>query len=218
MGNEFALVQVGPARAPNHSLMKDLEIWWIRHGQSLWNRENRWQGHSDIPLSDQGQEQARRLGKALRSTPFDLVFSSDLQRARQTAGLALPGHRVVCDARLREVHFGEFEGLTLEEMSEEQRRILKDWLKDPFARRIPAGESLHDVLRRLQAWLAELPDRGRVAVFTHGGLIRCGLWTCGDKQANPWQLQIANCSSSCIRYGAESRIEWVNDLSGLDLP
>ena len=195
-------------------LMNELEVWWIRHGQSTWNIENRWQGHSDIPLSDEGREQALRLRKALQSTTFDRVFSSDPQRARQTAQIALPQHAVVSDSRLREVHFGEFEGLTRDEMSEAQRHILKAWLQDPFAQRIPAGESLQDVLERLRGWREELPPRGRVAVFTHGGVIRCSLWSCrGDEQANPWQMQIANCSTSCVRYAQENRIVWINDVT-----
>lgn len=198
--------------------MSDLQIWWIRHGESTWNRENRWQGHSDIPLSQTGQEQAQRLARALQQQRFDLVFSSDLQRARQTAEIALPGVEVVTDPRLREVHFGHFEGLTREEMSEEQRQELSRWLKDPFETAIPGGESLAQVYERLCQWRSGLPTSGKVAVFTHGGVIRCSLWKSkGNSETSPWRVQIANCSTTCIRYSDPPQVEWINDLSYQEL-
>ena len=120
----------------------------------------------------------------------------------------------ITDARLREVHFGEYEGLTWEEMSEPQQQALQEWLANPFARPIPGpgGESLEQVAERLQAWSDELPSQGRVAVFTHGGVIRCNLWTSGG-DGNPWKVQIGNGSTTAIRYGERSEVLWINDLS-----
>ena len=197
---------------------KDLEIWWIRHGQSTWNIENRWQGHSNIPLSEIGQQQALRLRRALQEVVFDSIYSSDLDRAQHTARLALPeGSRIISDARLRECHFGDFEGLTRAQMDEAQTQVLGQWLQDPFGLPIPGGESLADVQQRVQSWLSELPGSGRVAVFTHGGVIRSSLWsTQPDTGNNPWRVQIANCSTTCIRYSNPIKIEWVNDTSFLD--
>jgi len=191
----------------------DLEIWWIRHGESLWNQVNRWQGHSDVALSQQGEEQARKLSERLARVGFDLVFSSDLQRAVHTARLALPGQSIQSDPRLREIHFGEYEGLTRDEMSEAQRLRLTEWLKNPFATALPGGESLLEVHARLQNWLGEQPRRGRIAVFTHGGVIRCNLWKSqGSAEENPWRIQVANCSTTCIRYAEKPTVEWINSL------
>ncbi|MCA9797558.1 MAG: histidine phosphatase family protein, partial [Candidatus Eremiobacteraeota bacterium] len=74
-----------------------LEVWWIRHGQSTWNEEGRWQGHADVPLTELGRQQARSLQARLAGIGFDQVFSSDLERASQTASLALPDRRVQLD-------------------------------------------------------------------------------------------------------------------------
>ena len=199
-------------------VMKNLEVWWIRHGQSVWNAENRWQGHSDVPLSELGRQQARYLQKALQGVNFDLVFCSDLMRAEETARLALPDAPRVQERRLREMNFGDFEGLTRDEMSEEQRLFLADWLQDPIGLgTLPGGESLQQVRARVENWLEGLPTQGRVAVFTHGGVIRCGLWgSQAVPDANPFQFQVANCSTTCIRYAEVNRIEWINDVSFLE--
>ena len=190
-----------------------LEIWWIRHGQSQWNRENRWQGHSDIALSPEGEQQALRLRRGLSEVHFDAVYSSDLLRAMHTAELALPGCLPLRDGRLREVHFGEFEGLTRAEMTAEQLDRLKIWFQDPYSARVRGGESLTDVAERLQKWQSELPSRGRIAVFTHGGVIRCHLWGVTPGESF-WRVQIDNCSTSCVVHGPEkSEVIWVNDCS-----
>lgn len=190
-----------------------LELWWIRHGQSQWNVENRWQGHSDIPLSQIGEQQALSLRDSLGEIHFDAVYSSDLSRAVRTAELALPGIPPLRDGRLREVHFGEFEGLTRAEMSAEQVARLKVWFQDPYAARVLGGESLTDVGKRIQAWQSELPDSGRVAVFTHGGVIRCHLWAVSGGD-NPWKVQIDNCSVTCVVHGPDgAEVRFVNDTS-----
>lgn len=190
-----------------------LELWWIRHGQSQWNVENRWQGHSDIPLSEKGEQQALRLRRALSEIHFDAVYSSDLCRAVRTAELALPGTPPFRDGRLREVHFGEFEGLTRAEMSPEQLDRLKVWFQDPYAARVLGGESLTDVGKRIQDWQSELPVSGRVAIFSHGGVIRCHLWAAAGG-GNFWKVQIDNCSTTCVVHGPEgAEVRWINDTS-----
>lgn len=190
-----------------------LELWWIRHGQSRWNVENRWQGHSDISLSEEGEQQALRLRRALSEVHFDAVYSSDLERATRTAELALPGLPAMRDGRLREVHFGEFEGLTRAEMSPEQLERLKVWFKDPYAAQVLGGESLTDVGKRIRDWQSELGPSGRVAIFTHGGVIRCHLWGAAGGESF-WKVQIDNCSTTCVVHGPEGpEVRWVNDTS-----
>lgn len=196
---------------------RDVEVWWIRHGQSEWNASFRWQGHTDVALSAEGQRQASLLGRRLRNVEFQAVYSSDLERARATARLALPEARLIEDPRLREVHFGVFEGCTRDELDDEKLALLEDWLRDPFGRRLPEGESMNDLAARLGAWLDELPATGRVAVFTHGGVIRCSLWTItGPPLGNRWTVQLANAGITCIRYARRTSIERVNDCAHLE--
>src|SRR5690606_37293291 len=84
----------------------------IRHGETLWNTERRMQGQLDSPLTERGLWQARQLGERLKSLPFVSLYSSDLPRARQTAQRIadVTGHQIIDDLRLRERHFGLFEG------------------------------------------------------------------------------------------------------------
>ena len=95
--------------------------------------------------------------------------------------------------------------------------FLGAWLENPYATGVPGGgESLQDVTERLDAWFSELPASGKVAVFGHGGLIRCVLWNIvGPPRGNAWTLQLANTSVTVIRYGKRTSIESVNDCGHL---
>jgi probable phosphoglycerate mutase len=145
----------------------------IRHGETLWNTERRMQGQLDSPLTERGQWQARQLGERLKSLPFVSLYSSDLPRARQTAQCIADstGHAVIEDVRLRERHFGLFEGMTRAEMEQRDPEIYARFMsRDPrFA--VPGGESPADFFARCRAVLEELaaghPGQ-TIAVVTHG--------------------------------------------------
>jgi len=89
----------------------------IRHGETLWNTERRMQGQLDSPLTERGLWQAQQLGLRLKDEPFTTLYSSDLPRAARTAEqiAIVTGHDILTDERLRERHFGVFEGLTQQE-------------------------------------------------------------------------------------------------------
>lgn len=152
----------GPSPAP-------LTLVLVRHGATAWNEGGQWQGWTDNPLGPLGEAQARALRGELAAQTFDAAYSSDLLRARQTAELALPGQEVILDARLRELHLGDYEGLTLEQMA--AHGAFAHWQLDPWAHPVPGGESLGELAGRLQAWLAEVPS-GRVIAFSHSIAIR----------------------------------------------
>lgn len=192
--------------------MSRVELVWIRHGRSSWNREGRWQGHSDVELDEHGREQARCLGQRLLGARFDGVFSSDLKRARDTAELALPGAPVTVDPRLRELNFGDYEGKSYDQSDPE----LAAWWKDPYGLRIRGGESLQDLQARFFLWFQEL-EPGRYAVFTHGGVIRNALWQItGPPRAGHWTVELGNTSITEIHYGRRIRILRVNDQAHLE--
>ena len=170
-----------------------------RHGETDWNRDQRWQGHSDTRLNEAGREQARRLAETLDG--IDAVYSSDLARARETAEIAAArlGIEVRIDERLRERSFGAWEGLTIEEIEERYREAHDRWRSgegpgaddaeafDAFAARVHSF--LDDVLRRH-------PDE-TVLVVGHGGSIRVihalagGLDYVKDHRSIP---AVANCA------------------------
>ena len=192
-------------------------IVWIRHGQSDWNAEGRWQGHTDTRLSELGKRQAQALAQRLSEWSFDEVFSSDLKRARLTAELALPHTEHTVDSRLREINFGFYEGKVRADLDEEKRRFLDGWWVDPYDVTIPDGESLQCVHTRVQEWYEELPRECTVAVFTHGGVIRNALWqVVGPPKKGSWSASVDNTSLSIFEY-TDSRvlIRRFNDASHL---
>lgn len=147
-----------------------MRLTLVRHGVTEWNTLGRWQGHADTPLSADGERQARLLGARLRGSTFDLAFTSDLARARRTAEIALPGTPVVSDARLREVHFGEWDGQNVDK--NQLHPLWNAWASEPWHTPAPGGESFADVAARAWRWVADLPDDANVIAFSHSVFIR----------------------------------------------
>lgn len=146
-----------------------LHLTLVRHGTTAWNESGRWQGLTDNPLGPGGEAQARLLRDRLAGETFDQIYASDLTRAVQTAELALPGRPIILDPRLREYHFGDFEGFTVPEM--QAHAGFTPWQADPWGQPVPQGESLGNVARRMRAWADELPA-GRIIAFSHSIAIR----------------------------------------------
>jgi len=153
-------------------------IYLARHGETEWNRVGRWQGKTDIPLSDVGREQARALRDRVRGRGILRVYASDLGRARETADIvaaALGLTPVTLDERLRERGFGCFEGLTRAEC---QRHHPEAWARYLADRRStpPDAEPQAQVVERMRAALVDVatatPDGGAVLAVSHGGAIR----------------------------------------------
>jgi phosphoserine phosphatase len=150
-------------------------ILLARHGESDWNRAGRWQGHADRRLTDLGREQARALAERLEETELDAVYSSDLERALETAEIvaATKGLAVTTDPDLREVDVGSWSGLT---RAEAQQRF-----PEGFARWQAGGEGWTDgetyeelrerVVRAIERIATDHPA-GRALVVAHGGSIR----------------------------------------------
>lgn len=148
----------------------------IRHGETEWNSAGRFQGHLDSALSQDGLAQARALAERLAAERFDLLLSSDLGRALQTAHAiaARSGHEVLIEPRLRERNMGIFQGLTA---AEAQARYPEEYARfrshDPdYA--IPGGESMRRLFERCVACFAELAQRYpgmTLASVTHGGVL-----------------------------------------------
>jgi broad specificity phosphatase PhoE len=141
----------------------------VRHGQSTWNADGRWQGQADPPLSDLGEEQARAAAPAVADVQH--VWSSDLARAARTAELLGPaGAEVQLDPRLRERHAGEWTGLTRAEIDERYPGYI-DEHRSP-----PGFEDDDQLLARVEVMLHDIvravPPGAFVLVVTHGGVIR----------------------------------------------
>lgn len=158
-------------------------ILLARHGETEWNRDGIWQGWADPPLNETGRAQARELAEQLRDVPFDAVYSSDLQRARETAEIAAAPHGVpvVTDPGLREIDIGSWSGLTRAEIEE----------RFPDGER-PGGETREQhasrVLEAVERIARENPGR-RILLVTHGGTMRALHGHVTDEPFHP----VANC-------------------------
>ena len=197
--------------------MSTFEVCLVRHGQSVSNAEGVWQGQGDSPLSDLGRTQVDALGAALLGQRYDLVLSSDLSRAAETAKAA--GVQVEHDRAWREIDVGNWEGLTMEQVVErfpEQIAALKD--RRTFA--VGGGESWPEVFQRADASLRALrqrmPEGGRAIVFTHGGIIAALLsGLLGVRDRFPWPLgRMRNTGRTTLRFsGGQVELVAHNDDS-----
>ena len=179
-----------------------------------------WQGQGDSPLSDVGRTQVEGLGRALQGQPYDLVVSSDLSRAADTARAS--GVDVEHDRAWREIDVGDWEGLTMEQVVErfpEQIEALK--ARKTFA--IGGGETWLEVFARADASLAalrgRLPDGGRAIVFTHGGIIAALLsGLLGVREHFPWPLgRMRNTGRTTLRF-SENQVELLSHNDDTHIP
>src|SRR5262245_18496734 len=118
------------------------ELIVMRHGETDWNRQHRFQGQIDVPLNASGRAQAERLAHRLADEAFDVVVSSDLLRARTTAELAARGRALVCEPLWREQSFGVLEGLDAPTIIEQHPQLWTHWLRHDADYALPGGESV----------------------------------------------------------------------------
>jgi probable phosphoglycerate mutase len=166
----------------NHDTACVTRILLIRHGETAWNAERRLQGHLDIPLNAEGQRQAALLGALLAAEPIDLVVSSDLQRALQTAEAVAAPRRmpVLRDPLLRERCYGGFEGLLYSEIEARFPAEFAAWQARDVDATLPPGrnpgESFRQFYERATGAILALgaANPGKtVAIVCHGGVLEC---------------------------------------------
>ncbi|MGH6916068.1 MAG: histidine phosphatase family protein [Geminicoccales bacterium] len=201
----------------------DFRLWLIRHGETAHNIDGVFQGQLDTPLNARGHEQARQTGIALAPLGFSRIYSSDLARAADTArAVAGPlGIQINFDPRLRELHYGVLQGVRYGDFREvlAQHGMEGDWGPGVFSQQgmaAPGGESLDDLLSRLEAFVGELIETADsasdVAVVAHGGTLRTLLTTfLGMPATSRDKLAMSNCGVSRVHYaGGRWRLEFHN--------
>lgn len=145
----------------------------VRHGQTDWNLEGRWQGQADVALNDRGREQAQLSAQKLAAIPLEAIYTSDLVRAVETAReiARLNPAPLWLEPRLREIHQGEWQGLRVEEIQARFAQAYNRRRLDPLAVAAPGGETTQQVRDRALAAVRDLVARhpqGNVAVVSHG--------------------------------------------------
>lgn len=197
-----------------------LRLTVVRHGTTEWNETGRYQGWGDPPLSERGRAEAERLRARLAGEAFDQVVASDLLRARETAGIALPGAPVETDRRLREMHFGAWEGLTWDECTARDGDLLVRWTADPAAVAPPEGESAAAFEARVAAALDALPAEGSALVVAHAGTIHAVLarWL-GVTLKQTFALRIGPCgiTRAWVFPDGGVRVQCVNDTAHMEI-
>ncbi|MCX5942378.1 MAG: histidine phosphatase family protein [Cyanobacteria bacterium] len=181
------------------------ELWLLRHGTTAWSRSGRHTGSTDIPLVAEGEGQARRLAPALAGHPFAAVLTSPLQRARRTCDLAGLGAQASPCANLREWDYGAYEGLTTAEI----RQTVPAWTV--WSHGCPEGDTAESVQGRCEQVigqaLAAAGERGAVALFAHGHILRAlaAIWL-GLGASGGRLLALDTATISVLGFERDSRV------------
>jgi broad specificity phosphatase PhoE len=139
------------------------QLYLIRHGQTAWSRSGQHTGRTDIPLTEQGEQEARRLAGLLRAVSFDRVLSSPRQRAWQTCKLVGLAEAAELEPDLVEWDYGDYEAQRIADI----RQLRPDW--NLFQDGCPHGESPDQIAERADRLIARLGSlEGTIALFTHG--------------------------------------------------
>lgn len=155
-----------------------IRILLARHGETDWNRLQRFQGRSDVPLNETGLAQAEALGLALRTEPLCSLYSSPLERALETARIIRKHHPkapLLVEEDLVEMHLGAFDGVKASDWAASNREFLAHWSKHPATVRMPGGETLEEVQQRALEAVDRILARHRkgecILVCTHNFVI-----------------------------------------------
>lgn len=211
----------------SHSTASHSTLLLIRHGETPWNAVRRLQGHTDIPLNEQGERQAAALAAALVQQGVELLVASDLQRAMQTAqalSTLQPALTVQTDARLRERCYGVFEGMLYSEIAERYPQEYARWQARDIDAVMPDGERPAESFRSfyqrciegLGDWMARHPGR-TIAVVAHGGVLECAYRAArGMSLDSPRDFQVKNASINRFRWdGTRLQLEQWGDVAHL---
>ncbi|HEV8440613.1 MAG TPA: histidine phosphatase family protein [Methylomirabilota bacterium] len=183
-----------------------LRLVLVRHAETAWNRERRYQGWQDTPLSELGRTQADAAARLLAAQPLAAVWSSPLQRARDTAAAIAAAQRLTVqeEAAFKEMRFGQWEGLTRDEVSARFPDAYQMWAQSPHQAVVPGGETLAEVRERVLRGLGDLReahDGQTVCLVAHGISARLLiLEALGLGLDRLWSLQISSTGISELEF------------------
>lgn len=183
-----------------------MKLYIIRHGETSWNKEKKLQGQRDIMLNENGLRLAELTGEGMKNIEFDLVISSPLIRAKQTAELVMAGRQLpmITDKRIIEMSFGKWEGECVNNSeilpSDYKDKFYNDPLHCPKA---PGGESFQDVLKRTADFYQSLVhnkayENAAILISTHGAASRCLLANFYEDKEDIWRGGVPKNCSVCI--------------------
>lgn len=203
--------------------MSMTKVILVRHGQTIWNVEAKYQGHSDIELTKDGLEQAELVAKRLASEKISSVYASDLSRAFKTAETIASQHNLTVTAvpALREVKFGDWEGLTYGNIYNKWPEIMDGLFTKPDEIQIPGGETFRELKNRATKALEELVSKHpeeTIVVVSHGGTIRTLICAALNIHLNYlWNIRQDNTAVNIIEYyDNRAVVSLLNDIHHLE--
>lgn len=203
-----------------------LRILLIRHGQTEWNRVERFRGRVDLDLNEQGKKQATLLANKINNDGYNIkyIITSPLKRAQQTANiLAEYNHfSVRVEEGLIDINYGDWQGLSPEEANERFPELYSLWLNEPQTLRFPHGEGLNDVCQRATQVIKQLINESNnttLVMVSHK--VVCKVLMCyfmGLELNNFWRVEQDVCALNHIEVeGSLFRVRLVNDICHLKL-
>ena len=195
----------------------------VRHGDTELNSRERYWGHTDIKLSEAGLRQAEKLRDRLATEKIDVIYSSELQRASETAKIIASRHQldVTTCAELRETNFGKIEGLTFDEVSRLYPELTQLWVNWSLQLKFPDGESIDELNCRVSKFLDRLkkhaPDE-TILIVAHAGPLRLLVCRLLEIELYHWrQIRINLASLSTVEtYPQGAILSLLNDVSHLE--
>lgn len=207
-----------------------LQVYLVRHGETLWNAARRIQGQSDSALTEKGEQQAYQVGERVKKLGITHVISSDLGRTKRTAEIIADacGCNVQLDPRLRELNMGVLEQRPLDALTEEEESWRKTLVDGTENGRIPRGESMTEMAARMHDALnacLKLPAGSRPLIVSHGMALGVLVSTLLGLPAHAERrLRLRNCSLSRVDHQQSAWlaqgwvVETAGDVSHLDEP
>ena len=202
---------------------KFTRLYLLRHGETKWNKENRYAGQLDIPLNENGIAQAKAAAKRLKEEKIEIIASSDLQRAYKTAEIIsshLGINKILKFEELRELNYGRWQGKTVDEINSFDKEKFSLWLKGELKEGIPEGEKIEEFQKRVWKVISNLLENfkyKRILVVTHGGPVRIIL--CKVLSINPEKYRIFAQNNTGLTiidfYNDRALIRLVNDICHL---
>lgn len=208
-----------------------MKIYFVRHGETSWNKEKKLQGRTDIPLNDAGIRLAYTTSEAMKDIPFDIVYSSPLKRALKTARILSEnrGLEVLTDQRLIEMAFGDGEGQVLAGLRAHPELKIHNFIHNPAAY-IPSesGETFEQLYERCQSFIDEviIPAEKKyncMLLVGHGAMIR-GMIHCINNRPTKdfWivthkncSVTIADCTNGKLTLEEEAKIYYKEEIKAV---
>ena len=178
-------------------------IIFARHGQTEWNKELRFQGKTNVQLTETGRQQAHALAERLSSWPLEVVYTSPLDRAKFTAYAIAERHNITPIElnELQEIDFASWEGQSIPLLKKEQHEAYARWRADPFFNPPKGAESWEHLHIRLTRAVKIILDgsQKRIAVVSHGGIMRAIYAVfLGLNPHKVWNMEVSNCAMSGV--------------------